>query len=73
MPFADLAEVGLEVRGARTVAEGTVALRERSRFTAVALVDGDVGLVVAPCGRLRRVGLGVLDPPGRISSPSPTR
>jgi hypothetical protein len=29
-----------------------VALRERSRLAAVALVDGDVGLVVAPHGRL---------------------
>jgi RNA polymerase sigma-70 factor (ECF subfamily) len=29
-----------------------VALRERSRCAAVALVDGDVGLVVAPRGRL---------------------
>ncbi|WP_405553257.1 hypothetical protein [Streptomyces canus] len=90
--------VPVELRDARTVAEGTVALRERSRFAAVALVDGDVGLVVAPRGRLlfaltvtveggritsydvvavparlRRVELGVLDPPGRISSPSATR
>ncbi|MBW8816676.1 MAG: sigma-70 family RNA polymerase sigma factor [Streptomyces sp.] len=91
--------VPVELRGARAVAEGTVALRERSRFAAVALVDGDVGLVVAPRGRLRsaltvtveggritaydvvaeparlrRVELGVLDPPGRrISLPSPTR
>ncbi|MEU9170525.1 sigma-70 family RNA polymerase sigma factor [Streptomyces sp. NPDC048420] len=80
--------VPVELRGARAVAEGTVALRERSRFAALALVDGDVGLVVAPHGRLlfaltvtveggritaydvvaeperlRRVELGVLDPP----------
>lgn len=34
--------------------------------------DVDVGLVVAP-GRLRRVGLGVPDPPRRFSSPSPPR
>ncbi|MER5209838.1 sigma-70 family RNA polymerase sigma factor [Streptomyces sp. NPDC002838] len=46
------AGVAPELRGARAVAEGTVALRERSRFAAVALVDGDVGLVVAPRGRL---------------------
>lgn len=90
--------VPAELRGARAVAEGTVALREGSRFAAAALVDGDVGLVVAPRGRLllaltvtveggritaydvvaeparlRRVELGVLDPPGRFSSPSPTR
>lgn len=80
--------VPVELRGARAVAEGTVALRERSRSAALALVDGDVGLVVAPRGhllfaltvtvvdgrvsayeviaepgRLRRVELGVLDPP----------
>jgi RNA polymerase sigma-70 factor (ECF subfamily) len=90
--------VPVELRGARAVAEGTVALRERSRFAALALVDGDIGLVVAPGGRLllaltvtveggritaydvvaepgrlRRVELGVLDPPGRFSPPSPTR
>ncbi|MEU6348579.1 sigma-70 family RNA polymerase sigma factor [Streptomyces sp. NPDC047072] len=41
-----------ELRGARAVAEGTVALRARSRFAAVALVDGRVGVVVAPGGRL---------------------
>lgn len=44
--------VARELRGARAVAEGTVTLRERSRFAAVALVDGDVGVVVAPRGRL---------------------
>lgn len=44
--------VPVELRGARAVAEGTVALHERSRFAAVAPVDGDVGLVVAPRGRL---------------------
>jgi hypothetical protein len=58
---AEFAEAGFEVgglevvrlaRGSRAVAEGTVALRERSRFAAVALVDGDVGLVVASGGRL---------------------
>ncbi|ANS69931.1 sigma factor, sigma 70 type, group 4 (ECF) [Streptomyces lincolnensis] len=44
--------VPAELRGARAVAEGTVALRERSRFAALALVDGDAGIVVAPHGRL---------------------
>ncbi|MEV3911864.1 hypothetical protein [Streptomyces canus] len=97
-PAAPPPGVPAELRGARAVAEGTVALREGSRFAAAALVDGDVGLVVAPPGRLllaltvtveggritaydvvaeparlRRVELGVLDPPGRFSSPSPTR
>ncbi|MEV6008831.1 sigma-70 family RNA polymerase sigma factor [Streptomyces sp. NPDC051976] len=41
-----------EVRGARAVAEGTVLLAERSRMSELALVDGRVGLVVAPRGRL---------------------
>ncbi|MET7572803.1 sigma-70 family RNA polymerase sigma factor [Streptomyces sp. NPDC005492] len=40
------------LRGARAVAEGTVLLRDRTRFAAVALVDGDAGIVVAPGGRL---------------------
>ncbi len=40
--------VAAELRGARAVAEGTVLLRDRTRFAAVALVDGDVGIVVAP-------------------------
>ncbi|MDT0478701.1 MULTISPECIES: hypothetical protein [Streptomyces] len=83
--------VPVELRGARTVAEGTVALRERSRFATVGLVVAPRGrllfaltvtveggritshdVVIEPA-RLRRVELGVLDPPGRISSPSPTR
>ncbi|OIJ68921.1 sigma-70 family RNA polymerase sigma factor [Streptomyces mangrovisoli] len=38
--------------GARAVAEGTVALRERAGAAAVALVDGRVGLVVTRRGRL---------------------
>ncbi|MFJ6656628.1 sigma-70 family RNA polymerase sigma factor [Streptomyces sp. NPDC091377] len=41
-----------ELRGARAVAEGTLLLRDRSRFGAVALVDGAPGIVVAPGGRL---------------------
>ncbi|MEV4758918.1 sigma-70 family RNA polymerase sigma factor [Micromonospora sp. NPDC049559] len=41
-----------EVRGARAVADGTVALAGRSRFAELALVDGAVGVVVAPRGRL---------------------
>ncbi|MGV9456220.1 sigma-70 family RNA polymerase sigma factor [Streptomyces sp. NPDC003635] len=41
-----------ELRGARAVAEGTVLLRDRARWAAPALVDGRVGLVVAPRGRL---------------------
>jgi RNA polymerase sigma-70 factor (ECF subfamily) len=41
-----------EVRGARPVAEGTVLLAERSRMSELALVNGAVGLVAAPGGRL---------------------
>jgi RNA polymerase sigma-70 factor (ECF subfamily) len=40
------------LRGARAVAEGTVLLARRSRWAEPALVDGDVGAVVAPRGRL---------------------
>ncbi|MGN9762352.1 hypothetical protein [Streptomyces sp. SD31] len=41
-----------ELRGARAIAEGTVLMRERARFAVPALVGGEVGLVVAPRGRL---------------------
>jgi RNA polymerase sigma-70 factor (ECF subfamily) len=41
------------VRGARAVAEGTVLLAARSRLAELALVDGKVGVIVAPGGRLR--------------------
>jgi RNA polymerase sigma-70 factor (ECF subfamily) len=51
-PAALPAGVPAELRGARAVAEGTVALRDRARFAAVALIDGRVGVVVAPAGRL---------------------
>jgi RNA polymerase sigma-70 factor, ECF subfamily len=40
------------VRGAREIATGTVALAERSRRADLALIDGDIGLVVAPHGQL---------------------
>ncbi|HEY7134849.1 MAG TPA: sigma factor-like helix-turn-helix DNA-binding protein, partial [Acidimicrobiia bacterium] len=42
-----------EVRGARTVAEEIAVFGANARFAAPALVDGDVGIVVAPRGRLR--------------------
>jgi RNA polymerase sigma factor (sigma-70 family) len=42
----------IEVRGARAVAEGTVALASRSRLAELALINGTVGVVVAPHGRL---------------------
>jgi RNA polymerase sigma factor (sigma-70 family) len=41
-----------EVRGARDVAEGTIALGRRAQFAELALVNGMVGAVVAPGGRL---------------------
>lgn len=40
------------IRGAHTVAKGASAASERVRFTQPALVNGTVGLVVAPRGRL---------------------
>ncbi|MGW0776303.1 sigma-70 family RNA polymerase sigma factor [Streptomyces sp. NPDC002835] len=40
------------VHGARPVAKGAMAAMGRARFTGVALVDGTVGLVMAPQGRL---------------------
>jgi RNA polymerase sigma-70 factor (ECF subfamily) len=42
-----------KVRGARTVAEEIAVFGANARFAAAALVDGDVGLVIAPAGRLR--------------------
>ncbi|MEH0447524.1 sigma-70 family RNA polymerase sigma factor [Streptomyces sp. B21-102] len=43
------------VSGARPVAEGAMAATGRARFTGPALLDGTVGLVMAPHGRLRLV------------------
>ncbi|KKZ71372.1 RNA polymerase sigma 70 [Streptomyces showdoensis] len=43
------------VMGGRTVAEGAMAAMGRARFTGVALVDGTVGLAMAPMGRLALV------------------
>ncbi|CRK57220.1 putative RNA polymerase sigma factor [Alloactinosynnema sp. L-07] len=44
--------VATVVRGARAVAEETVVLRRNSRFAVPMLVDGAVGIVVAPHGRV---------------------
>ncbi|MGH3550194.1 MAG: sigma-70 family RNA polymerase sigma factor [Pseudonocardiaceae bacterium] len=41
-----------QVQGARAIAEETVVFGRRSRFAESALVNGDVGVVVAPRGRL---------------------
>ncbi|MEU5263442.1 sigma-70 family RNA polymerase sigma factor [Amycolatopsis sp. NPDC021455] len=46
------AGAALETRGARAVAEETQVFGKRARFAEAALVDGAVGVVVAPRGRL---------------------
>ncbi|MFG2652249.1 sigma-70 family RNA polymerase sigma factor [Streptomyces sp. NPDC048436] len=46
---ADLSAV---IRGARAVAEETVLLKRNARFAEPALINGAVGVVVAPYGRL---------------------
>jgi RNA polymerase sigma-70 factor (ECF subfamily) len=46
------AGVPAELRGAAAVAREATVLGRRSRYAALALVDGRVGLVVAPQGRL---------------------
>ena len=43
-----------EVRGARTWAQGAVAFSRGARFARPALVNGEVGVVLAPRGRLFR-------------------
>ncbi|MFI8519916.1 sigma-70 family RNA polymerase sigma factor [Streptomyces sp. NPDC085481] len=43
------------VAGGRTVAEGAMAAMARAAFTGLALIDGTVGLAMAPLGRLRLV------------------
>ncbi|MEV7013710.1 sigma-70 family RNA polymerase sigma factor [Streptosporangium sp. NPDC051022] len=66
-----------EVRGARAVAEETLVFGRRARFAEAALVNGAVGIVVAPRGRLllvltvtvagdRIAGYEVIADPGRL-------
>ena len=43
-----------EIRGAENWARGAIAFREMARFVEPMLVDGSVGLVLAPGGRLER-------------------
>ncbi len=43
-----------EIRGAREWAKGAVAFSRHARFVQPALVDGSVGLILAPRGRLTR-------------------
>jgi len=58
----------LEVRGARTVAGEIAAFGRNSRFADVALVDGAIGIVVAPRGRLLLVLAVTFAGDGRIAS-----
>jgi RNA polymerase sigma-70 factor (ECF subfamily) len=44
-----------EVRGADAWAPQLLALSRRMRFVQIALIDGGVGLIVAPHGKLARV------------------
>ncbi|MFI0787371.1 sigma-70 family RNA polymerase sigma factor [Streptomyces lydicus] len=66
-PAALRAGGAAELRGARAVAEETVLLARNARFAAPALVDGTVGLVVAPHGRLLFV-LTVTTEDGRVTA-----
>jgi RNA polymerase sigma-70 factor (ECF subfamily) len=51
-PLALPVGVPTEARGARAVAEGTVAFALRARLASAAMVDGVPGLILAPRGRL---------------------
>jgi hypothetical protein len=44
-----------DIRGARNWAQGAVAFSQMARFAQVALVDGSVGIVFVPDGKLSRV------------------
>jgi RNA polymerase sigma-70 factor (ECF subfamily) len=57
----------LEVRGARTVAGEIAAFGRNSAFADVALVDGAIGIVVAPRGRLSLVLAVEFSADGRIA------
>ncbi|MEV7278885.1 sigma-70 family RNA polymerase sigma factor [Streptomyces sp. NPDC093111] len=67
------------VAGGHTVARGAMAAMGRARFTGVVLVDGTVGLAMAPMGRLKLVltfavtdglitGIEVIAEPERLAS-----
>lgn len=55
------------LRGARAVAEEAAVLGRRSRYAAPALLDGEVGAVVAPYGRLV-LALRITAEAGRVTS-----
>jgi RNA polymerase sigma factor (sigma-70 family) len=46
-----------EIRGAAAVAKGAVAFASRAQFAQPALVNGEVGVIMAPRGRLFGVGI----------------
>jgi len=50
-----------EIRGSRNVAGQAVAFSGRAPFTQLALVNGEVGVVVAPWGKLLMAGIFVFD------------
>ncbi|GFG79690.1 putative RNA polymerase sigma factor [Mycobacterium paragordonae] len=55
------ADVPVEMRGARAVAEETRRFTDRARAAAVVLIDGRPGIAIAPAGRLQallRIALG---------------
>ena len=56
----------VEVRGARNWAKGAIAYAQAARFMRPALVNGAVGLILAPRGRLQRVLAFEFDTEGRI-------
>ena len=56
----------VEVRGARNWAKGAIAYAQAARFMRPALVNGAVGLILAPRGRLQRVLVFEFDAEGRI-------
>ncbi|WP_194818596.1 sigma-70 family RNA polymerase sigma factor [Nocardia sp. XZ_19_385] len=51
-PAALPAGMAVVVRGAQAVAKETVVLQRRSQVAALALIDGAVGIIVAPSGKL---------------------
>jgi hypothetical protein len=51
---ADAADTAREIRGASTWAKQLVALARGARFVQPALINGSVGLILAPHGKLSR-------------------
>ncbi|ANP50267.1 RNA polymerase sigma-70 factor (ECF subfamily) [Streptomyces griseochromogenes] len=57
----------ITVRGAEAVARGAMAAVARAEFTGLALLDGRIGLVMAPYGRIRLVLAFTFDDDARIT------